>query len=114
MKIIDILKGGSDQNLSEVIRLTEGMTLRRISMKWNTNHLPDNDKPQEWPVKMIFQNGNEKIGIRILSYSAGYGGQGPRDFISLLDHYNISYDEDDICTKRKMDSDGIIRLSYTV
>ena len=100
MKIFDILKGGSDQNLPEIIRLTEGMTLRRITMTWDTNHLPNEDTPEKWPVKMIFQNGSEKIGIRVLSFSAGYGGQGPRDFTDLLKHYGIKYDEDDIYIPR--------------
>ena len=114
MKIIDILKGGSDQNLPEIIRITKGMTLRRVQMKYDINHLPNENKPEEWPVKMIFQDGNEKVGIRVLSYSAGYGGQGPRDFTDLLKHYGISYNEDDIYTKKLAGPDGIIKLSYIV
>ena len=114
MRIIDILKGGSDQNLAEIIRLTEGMSLRRITMTWDTCHLPNEDKPEKWPVKMIFQDGNEKVGIRVMTYSAGYGGQGPRDFSDLLNHYGIEYNEDDLFTKKLAGPDGIIRLSYIV
>ena len=114
MKIIDILRGGSDQNLPEIIRLTEGMTLRRITMTWDIRHLPDDDKPEKWPVKMIFQNGSEKVGVRVMTYSAGYGGQGPHDFVNMLKHFGINYNEDDIFTKKLADENGIIKLSYTV
>ena len=113
MRIIDIMKGASYQNLDEIKRLTEGMKIRRIKIHYNPNiGLPREDEPTKWPVKMIFDNGHEKVGVRVWAYTVGYGGSGPTDFEQLLKYYNIDYNERDIFSKCQQKEDGYITLSY--
>ena len=116
MVVIAINKASSYENLNlvkEYIRDT--WKLEKVTMLYKPSAgLPDEENFNDYPCSLFYKdiNTGEDIIIKIYSLNCGYGGEGPNDFISLLDYLNIKYDEEDILTKRKMDSSGWIYLIY--
>ena len=68
----------------------------------------------KWPFKANFDIDGKEVAIWIYTLTVGYGGTGPHDLASILNFLGVSYADEEIFTKRKMDYDGYIRLKYTM
>ena len=113
---IDINKAASYQNLDILKRLfrkDKWMSVE-IQMDYNAQEgLPSEENAKHWPFKAWVVEDGETYAIRIYSLTVGYGGTGPHDFASILDFFDLPYEEDDIFTKRRMSEDGFIHLKYS-
>ena len=117
MKTITILKWASFENLPDFKKLCQKhlWTLKEVTMNYNpSDGLPFRESIENWPFRAVFEENGELIEVRIFSLTVGYRGAGPKDFISILDYLGVSYDENDIYTKRRMGPDGFIRLHYVL
>lgn len=93
--------------------MRENWSLKEIHMDCNYNRFPDEWNIKTYPLTFVFVEDGQEIKVRVLPMAVGYGGTGPCDFAEILDFFEIPYEEEDIFTKRKMDSDRHIRLHYT-
>ena len=93
--------------------MKDSWILQEVRMDYDTRNLPEERIIDSYPVTLIFEEFGKKFAVKILSLSVGYGGSGPYDFSRLLEFFDIPYNEEDIFTKKCMEKDGHIRLSYT-
>lgn len=114
--VIAVNKAVSYENLNVVkYFIRDSWELQKVTMLYKPSFgLPDEESINDYPCSIFFKDKKtgEDIIMRIYSFTCGYGGEGPNDFISLLDYLRIKYEEDDIITKRKMDSSGWIYLIF--
>ncbi len=80
--------------------------IRKVKIFYETqNGLPSyNCKPEEYPVIMETDN---NVRICLYPLSAGYGGSGPTDLLSILKLAGFRIDENDILKRQE-----VVNLEY--
>lgn len=113
MNTIVLKTATSYEVLPELRRIMkESWKLKEVRMDYNTKRLPDDWNINSYPVILVFEEAKEEFEVKILSFSVGYGGEGPTDFSRFLEFFEIPYRQEDIFTKKRMGNDEYIRLRY--
>ena len=113
---IDIMEGASYNNLDALKKVWHhSWKLQKVEINWNLRYdTVDAKNSETWPFKALFSEGQDEIVVRIYSLTAGYGGSGPHDLMSILNWLGVKYYEKDILTERMLEEDGWIHLVYVV
>lgn len=87
--------------------------LKEVRMEYNpTEGLPKTYSYEDFPCKILFDQGGESVEVRIFSLTVGQICDSSHAFANLLDFLGVKYNKEDIYTKKRMESDGCIRLKY--
>ena len=117
MDRIDIFTATSYDVLPILKRIvTSECKCLRVCINYNVNTAGAyEDSPSEkWPFKATIVCPNEEvIEVRVFTFAIGYCGTGPHDAVKILDFLGVSYDKDDIFTRRRQNRDGVIHLEYS-
>lgn len=110
-----IQEDASYNNLDTLKEILRGRNwkLKDVTILYNpARGLPNPYHINKWPFNANFDIDDKKVAVYIYYLTVGYGGTGPHDLASILDFLGVSYTDEEIFTKRKMDYDGYIRLKY--
>lgn len=111
---IDIYLETSYDSAAIFKKITEGWACVSVDIDYDIDGIgaPFGSPSNCWPFKAVCVTPTTELEVRIFSFAIGYTGTGPNDAIDILTHLGVDFDRDDICTKRRKDSDGHIRLHY--
>ena len=98
--------------LKEILR-GRNWKLKDVSIIYSPGRgLPNPYFIDKWPFKSNFDIDGKEVAIWIYTLTIGYNGTEPHNLASILDFLGVSYIEEDIYTKCKMNYDGYIKLKY--